>query len=598
MPPNGKAHGVPVRLIAVIAMLLTALVSTVPAASAAETTPGETLSVSESASLEGMTTGGVKTFISASPAFEQFDASLGTLTSARLSWALDGSANGTRNAAGLGYAGTAVLSYGGASQTRSFDTDTNPGPKTFDFDGSTTMRARSSMTGTGTWIPSGLTGTIEHSGYFPWSGSMTASGTVTLVYEYVPAGTDTTAPALSNLPADIAVEATGPSGAPVTYAAPTATDAVGVTEESCSPASGTTFALGTTTVTCTAADAAGNRASGTFTVTVQDTTAPALSDMPTDITAEATAPFGANVAYTDPTATDAVGVTGRSCSPVSGSTFGFGTTTVSCSARDGAGNIASDTFTVTVQDTIAPTLTGLPADITAEATGPSGAPVTFTAPTATDAVGVTETSCSPASGATFALGATTVTCTAADAAGNSTSDTLVVTVTDTTAPVLSNLLADMTVDATGLSGATVHYTTPTATDAVGVASPSCTPRSGTTFALGTTTITCTAADAAGNSTSDTSTVTVQVGARGIDTLVDVVKTSGLRSGVVKSLLGPLSQAQALADDGNPGNDGAVCNKLDEFVVHVAARVADRSITPALGQALTSFASGIKASRGC
>ena len=38
---------------------------------------------------------------------------------------------------------------------------------------------------------------------------------------------------------------------------------------SCDPASGATFAIGDTTVTCTATDAAGNRATGTFAVHVR-----------------------------------------------------------------------------------------------------------------------------------------------------------------------------------------------------------------------------------------------------------------------------------------------------------------------------------------
>ncbi len=41
----------------------------------------------------------------------------------------------------------------------------------------------------------------------------------------------------------------------------------------CAPASGSTFSVGTTTVTCAAADAAGNSVSGTFTVTVETGTA-------------------------------------------------------------------------------------------------------------------------------------------------------------------------------------------------------------------------------------------------------------------------------------------------------------------------------------
>ena len=72
-------------------------------------------------------------------------------------------------------------------------------------------------------------------------------------------------------------EATSAAGAVVTYAAASATDAVGPVTISYSQASGTVFALGTTVVTVTATDGAGNTSSGTFTVTVRDTTPPALT---------------------------------------------------------------------------------------------------------------------------------------------------------------------------------------------------------------------------------------------------------------------------------------------------------------------------------
>jgi len=55
----------------------------------------------------------------------------------------------------------------------------------------------------------------------------------------------------------------------VTYALPTATDGVdGPLPLTCAPASGTTFRIGTTRVTRTATDAAGNTASASFNVTV------------------------------------------------------------------------------------------------------------------------------------------------------------------------------------------------------------------------------------------------------------------------------------------------------------------------------------------
>jgi len=85
-----------------------------------------------------------------------------------------------------------------------------------------------------------------------------------------------TSPPVVTPPSNVIAEATSASGAVVTYPAASATDDIGVTSgPTCSPASGSTFALDTTVVTCTASDAAGNIGSATFTITVQDTTAPA-----------------------------------------------------------------------------------------------------------------------------------------------------------------------------------------------------------------------------------------------------------------------------------------------------------------------------------
>ncbi|MDD5163772.1 MAG: HYR domain-containing protein [Candidatus ainarchaeum sp.] len=89
---------------------------------------------------------------------------------------------------------------------------------------------------------------------------------------------DTTAPIITGTPANITAEATSSAGAIVNYTNPTATDNSGTTPVvSCIPASGGTFPLGSTTVTCTATDAAGNSATTTFIVTIQDTTLPAIS---------------------------------------------------------------------------------------------------------------------------------------------------------------------------------------------------------------------------------------------------------------------------------------------------------------------------------
>jgi hypothetical protein len=86
---------------------------------------------------------------------------------------------------------------------------------------------------------------------------------------------DTTPPVLT-VPADVTLQATGPDGAVHTFTASATDDTDPNPTVSCSPPSGSTFPLGTTTVTCTATDAAGNSSSASFKVTVEKPTAISL----------------------------------------------------------------------------------------------------------------------------------------------------------------------------------------------------------------------------------------------------------------------------------------------------------------------------------
>lgn len=83
-------------------------------------------------------------------------------------------------------------------------------------------------------------------------------------------------PTISGTPSNITVGATSAAGAAVTFTPPTATDYTGASVAvTCAPASGATFAIGTTTVRCTATDAFGRSATPvTFTVTVNNITTP------------------------------------------------------------------------------------------------------------------------------------------------------------------------------------------------------------------------------------------------------------------------------------------------------------------------------------
>ena len=115
----------------------------------------------------------------------------------------------------------------------------------------------------------------------------------------------------------------------------------------CSPASGSTFPLGATTVTCTATDASTNSSACTFTVTVMDTTPP-IVNCPSSITAEATSEAGALVTYAVSVADSCNPNAPITCLPPSGGVFHIGATSVNCTALDMHGNSAFCTFTVTV----------------------------------------------------------------------------------------------------------------------------------------------------------------------------------------------------------------------------------------------------------
>ena len=323
------------------------------------------------------------------------------------------------------------------------------------------------------------------------------------------------------------IDATAPvvsgfSGFPVLgqwVSAPSVTGAVNVTDGSpvsltCSDTRGGTTVSGLSItvagdgshqIACTVTDQAGNSSSASTTVNL-DTGLPVVTVPAVVVTAEAAGPGGSGVTY-GISATDALSGATVDCAPPSSSNFVLGETTVTCTARDGAGNTATATFVVTVRDTTPPSVTVPPA-ATAEATGGAGAAVSFAASASDSVSGARPVTCVPVSGSTFPLGTTSVVCSATDAAGNTGSAGFTVTVRDATAPVVT-VPANMVVEATGPTGAAAAFTA-SASDSVSGARPAtCVPVSGSTFPLGTTSVACSATDAAGNTGSATFTVTVR-----------------------------------------------------------------------------------------
>src|SRR5207253_715272 len=158
------------------------------------------------------------------------------------------------------------------------------------------------------------------------------------------------------------------------------------------------------TVSCSATDTSTNTGNCTFTVTVTDTTPPVIT-CPAPVT-HGTDPgvCNAKVTYSNATAVDnCPGVGTPVCTPASGTTFQKGVTTVSCTVTDAANNQSLPcTFTVTVNDTQAPTVTCPANVIVSNTAGQCTGVATYANATATDnCPGVGTASCVPASGSTF-----------------------------------------------------------------------------------------------------------------------------------------------------------------------------------------------------
>jgi hypothetical protein len=247
--------------------------------------------------------------------------------------------------------------------------------------------------------------------------SVTCTATVTVI--------DTIAPTIT-APADSSASAGATCQAPVPDYTANST-----TSDNCdssltltqSPAAGTMVGKGTHTVTVTATDDAGNQASDEVVFTVNDTTAPVIS-CPANITQSSDPGLcSANINPGTATATDNCDtpiVTGaRSDNQPLNAAYPVGTTTITWTAIDMSNNSASCTQTITVNDVEPPTIT-CPANITLEATCPTGAVATWTAPVGTDNCpeAMTSQTGGPASGSVFPIGTTTVTYSVTDAHGN------------------------------------------------------------------------------------------------------------------------------------------------------------------------------------
>ncbi len=161
---------------------------------------------------------------------------------------------------------------------------------------------------------------------------------------------ETEIPCILSCPADIVVANDADAcGAVVNYTEPSGAGCGTVT---CDHPSGSFFGVGETMVTCTST--AGPTCN--FKVTVNDTQAPTIS-CPADITVNAPSGSCSAAVNFTVTASDNCGIPTVVTSQASGSVFPVGTTMVTATATDAAGNSTNCSFNVTVKDVTGPVIT-------------------------------------------------------------------------------------------------------------------------------------------------------------------------------------------------------------------------------------------------
>lgn len=277
-------------------------------------------------------------------------------------------------------------------------------------------------------------------------------------------------------------------------------------------ASGIFYNIGTTTVNYTATDNDGNMLNCSFSIMVNDTIMPIITDCPMDISINVAPNTCSNTAtWTAPTATDNCPNLNMTSTHNPGDEFMVGNTIVSYLAADASGNQMTCNFTITVTDNINPTINDCPVDVEVEAMGGDcSATATWIEPTVSDNCPDVTISANHDSGDTFGLGENEVIYTATDANGNQATCSFTVTVTDNEAPVISDCPANITVPAEGADcSAVITWIEPTATDNCPEVFLSGNPTPGSVFLTGTTTVNYIATDFSGNTAQCTFTVAVE-----------------------------------------------------------------------------------------
>ena len=379
---------------------------------------------------------------------------------------------------------------------------------------STTLTASSSSAISYLWTPGGATGTTQLvsptvSTTYTVTGtdanSCSASATVFVAVD------DLIAPTVLTQNASISLNASGNASITTALIDNGSTDNCGITSLTLDQTTFTCADVGTNTVILTATDLAGNSASQTATVTVEDNVLPTPVAQNVTVQLDASGSASITAADIDNGSSDNCGIASLAVTPTTFTCADVGANTVTLTVTDVNGNVSTTTATVTVEDNVLPTPVAQNVTVQLDASGSASITAGMIDNGSTDNCGIASLAVTPTTFTCADVGTTnTVTLTVTDVNGNVSTTTATVTVEDNTVPTVLTQNVTVSLDASGSASITAADIDNGSSDNCGIASLAVTPTTFTCADVGTTnTVTLTVTDVNGNVSTTTATVTVE-----------------------------------------------------------------------------------------
>ena len=286
-------------------------------------------------------------------------------------------------------------------------------------------------------------------------------------------------------------------------------DNCGIATMTVNPNTFTCAGIGTNSVTLTVTDVNGNVSTCISTVTVQDNVDPIAICRDITIDLDGTGNISIVSSQVDNGSSDACGIASMTVSPNTFDCSNVGSNTVTLTVTDLNGNVATCSSTVTVVDATNPNAICQNITVALDSNGVISITAAQIDNGSTDACGIDTMIISVSSFNCGNVGENLVTLTVTDVNGNSDNCFSTITVVDNIAPEFTLCPADIVIQPDSSNcNPYATWNTPIATDNCAVTSLTSNFQSGNSFPVGTTTVTYTAIDASGNTTTCSFDITV------------------------------------------------------------------------------------------